>query len=86
MIDNVSESIFHLHALVGWKWSAKISAMIQLFYKCKNKTMHYNCNTTVLLRREFYLRKVFETPLNNYIWLAKRGNIYSSYFQARRKQ
>ena len=22
---------------------------IQLFYKCNNKTVHYNCNTTILL-------------------------------------
>ena len=32
-----------------------------------------------------YLRKFFETSLNDYIWLAKRGKIYVSYIQGRRK-
>ena len=33
-----------------------------------------------------YLRKVFETSLNDYIWLVERGKTYTSYFQGRRKQ
>ena len=33
-----------------------------------------------------YLRKVFETSLNDYIRLAECGKIYTSYFQERRKQ
>ena len=61
--------------------------------------LHYNCNTTILPRRELrtpsylvfwnfgkYLRKVFETPVNDCVWLSKRGKIYTSYFQGRRKQ
>ena len=31
---------------------AKISARIQLFYNCNNKSVHNNCNTTSLLRTE----------------------------------
>ena len=76
------------HGLVGRKWSAKISARIQLFYNCNNKALHYNCNTTILLRRELrtlsylvfwnfakYSRNVFETPSNDYIWLAECGKL-----------
>ena len=33
-----------------------------------------------------YLMKVFETPLNDYIWLTERDKIYTSYFQGSRKQ
>ena len=62
------------YALVG-----RISCEIQLFYNDNNKTIHYNCNIIILLRRELwtlsylvfwnfakYLRKVFETSLNGY--------------------
>ena len=74
-------------------------ARIQLFYKCNNKTVHYDCDTTVLLRRELpsppylvfwnftkYLSNVFEASLNDYIRLAERGKIYTSYFLGRRKE
>ena len=60
---------------------------IPLFYNIK--TVHNNCNTAILLKRELrtpsyidfwnfkkYLSKVFETFMNDYIWLAKRGKIY----------
>ena len=59
-----------------------MSARIQLFYN------NDNCNTAVLLRIEHrtpsylvfwnftkYLSEVFETPMNDYIWLAERGII-----------
>ena len=42
------------HALVGRKYSGKISARIQLFYNCNNKTVYYNCNT-IILRTPSYL-------------------------------
>ena len=29
---------------------------------------------------------MIESPLNDYIWLAERGRIYTSYFQVTRKQ
>ena len=44
-------TIYMMHALVGRKYSAKITAKIQLFCNCR--TVYYDCNTTVSLRREF---------------------------------
>ena len=54
---------------------------IQLFYDCNNKTVHSDCSTTILLRRELWsplcfilwnfikhFKKIFETSLNVYIW------------------
>ena len=63
--------IYMKHALVGRKWYAKISARIQFFYKCNDKT---EC-ATVLLRRE--LRRKFLKPLG----MITFGKIYTSYFQ-----
>ena len=50
------------HALIGRKKSAKISIRIQLLYKCNNKSVHYNCNTTILLRRDL------RTPSSSGLW------------------
>ena len=67
-------------------------ARIKLFYNCNNKTLHYICDTTILLRElqtpsylvlwnfTKYLRKVFETALNDYICLAECGKIYKPDF------
>ena len=71
------------HALVGrFIYISEDSIILQL----NNKTVHCNCNTTNLLRTELqtpsylvfwnfsiYLRNVFETPLNDYIWLTECG-------------
>ena len=56
-------------------------------------------NTSILVRRELrspsylvfwnftkYFRKVFETALNDYTWLAECGKIYTLYFHGGRKQ
>ena len=40
----------------------------------------------VFLNFTKYLRKVFETPLNDHIWLAEYDKIYTPYFQERRQQ
>ena len=60
-------------------------ANIKLFCKCSDKTVQFICNTTILLRRELrspsylffevseFLKKVFQTPLNDFIWLAERS-------------
>ena len=66
------------HALVGRKQSAEISGKIQLFYNGNKVTVHSNCPTTILLQGELwspsylvfwnfkkYLRKVFQTTLND---------------------
>ena len=40
------------HALVVRKYSAKVSAKIQLFCNCNDNTVQFNCNTKILLRRK----------------------------------
>ena len=40
----------------------------------------------VFLKFKKYSGKDFETPLNDYIWLAECGKICTSYFQERRQQ
>ena len=40
----------------------------------------------VFLNFTKYLTKDFETPLNDYIWLAESGKTCTSYFQEKRQQ
>ena len=58
---------------------------MQLSFNSNNKTVHCNCNTTILPRREIYLKKAFETSVNDCIWLAEGAKIYRSSFQGMRK-
>ena len=80
----------------SFTWSMRYSVEnVQLKYQwgraCIDKTVHYNCNTTILLRRELrtssylvslnftkYLRKAFEICWNDYIWLLEYGKIYTN--------
>ena len=60
-----------------------MSVRIQLFYNCNNETVHYNCNTTILLGRELQtptfpelykmLKKNFETPFETPVFISNEA-------------
>ena len=85
--------IYIRRVLVGKKQSKRISAKIRLLYNCYNKTGNHDCNTTILLRRNFwglscvifwkfgkFLKKFFENLWNDYIRLEKHDKIFTPSF------